>query len=108
MKLIVAIVDLEDEEHATELLNQSGFFVTRLSTRGGWFKKTNSTLLIGTEDDKVEKALSILKESAGKKEFDVKMPLPSGKTSASLNQSIHAKSGGCTTFVLSLDKMVKL
>ena len=41
MKLILAIVNNEDTPRATDALMKSGFFVTRLSTTGGF-------LLMGT------------------------------------------------------------
>ena len=53
MKLILAIIQSADEADTVQELNAKGFFVTKLSTTGGFLKAKNTTLLIGTEDEKV-------------------------------------------------------
>ena len=45
-------------------LTKEGYFVTKLSTTGGFLKKGNTTFFIGTDEDKVEKALEIIKENS--------------------------------------------
>ena len=52
-KLVLAIINNDDSAIATSALNAEGFFVTRLSTTGGFLTVGNTTLLIGTEDGKV-------------------------------------------------------
>ena len=54
MKLIVAIVNSDDSASVQEGLTEGGYFVTKLSTTGGFLKKGNTTFLIGTNDDKVD------------------------------------------------------
>ena len=52
MKLILAIIQAADEADSVQELNKRGFFVTKLSTTGGFLKAKNTTLLIGTDDEK--------------------------------------------------------
>ena len=47
MKLIVAIVNSDDSASVQEGLTEGGYFVTKLSTTGGFLKKGNTTFLIG-------------------------------------------------------------
>ena len=55
MKMVWAILRKEDEETTTHALNDSGYVVTKLATTGAFLRKKNVTLLIGTEDEKVER-----------------------------------------------------
>ena len=62
MKLILAIVHNDDGPSVTSALTREGYFVTRLSTTGGFLLVGNTTLLIGTEDTRVERAIEILEK----------------------------------------------
>ena len=42
MKMIIAIIGSEDADDLVYELNQHSFFVTKLSTMGGFLKKKNS------------------------------------------------------------------
>ena len=48
-------------------LNEKGFYVTVLSTSGGFLRQKNTTLMICTDESRVEEALAILKRVAGKR-----------------------------------------
>ena len=61
MKLIIAIVNSDDSSSVQAALTEEGYFVTKLSTTGGFLKKGNTTFFIGTNDDKVEHAVGIIK-----------------------------------------------
>lgn len=65
MKLIIAILNADDSKTTIEALNKNKYFVTKLSSSGGFLKKRNTTILIGTDEDKIEKAVSIIKENSG-------------------------------------------
>ena len=67
MKLIIAIVNSDDSSSVQAALTEEGYFVTKLSTTGGFLKKGNTTFFIGTNDDKVEHAVGIIKENSKKR-----------------------------------------
>ena len=48
-KLILAILQEEDYDQTVEMLNEKHFFVTKLSSSGGFLKKKNVTIMIGVE-----------------------------------------------------------
>ena len=63
MKMIIAIIGSEDADDLVYELNQHSFFVTKLSTMGGFLKKKSTTLMLGVEDERVEDAISIIKKN---------------------------------------------
>ena len=67
MKLVFAIVNDQDGSKVLEALNKEGFSVTKLATTGGFLKVGNMTLIIGTEEDKVQKVIDIVKEKSHKR-----------------------------------------
>ena len=60
MKLIIAIVNNDDSAVVASALTKENFTVTKLSTTGGFLMVGNTTLLIGTEDERVDTAKQIV------------------------------------------------
>ena len=58
-KMILAIVRGEDHYDTVHALNEKGFYVTVLSTSGGFLRQKNTTLMICTDEARVEEALAI-------------------------------------------------
>lgn len=65
MKLLMAIVRDDHAPGITSALNQAGMAVTHISSTGGFWRRGNTTLLIGIDDEDTEKALAIINEHAG-------------------------------------------
>lgn len=63
-KLVLAILQGEDYEDTVYELNQNGFFVTMLSSTGGFLKKHSTTIMIGVEEPRLDEVLDILKRRA--------------------------------------------
>lgn len=61
MKMIFAMLHSEDVDETVEELNKEKYWVTKLSTTGGFLKNKNVTLVIGTEDEQVPGALKNFK-----------------------------------------------
>jgi uncharacterized protein YaaQ len=61
MKMIVAILKDIDNDAVTQGLTAEGFRVTRIATTGGFFKKGTATLFVGVDDDKVDAAITVMK-----------------------------------------------
>ena len=57
-KMILAIVRGEDHYDTVHALNEKGFYVTVLSTSGGFLRQKNTTLMICTDETRVEEALA--------------------------------------------------
>ena len=62
MKMIIAILHNTDGESTLQALTQAGFRVTRVAATGGFLRRGNVTLLIGTDENQVSDAMQILRE----------------------------------------------
>jgi uncharacterized protein YaaQ len=61
MKMIVCIIHDIDKDNVMNVLNEDGLQVTLLPSMGGFFRKGNCTLLIGTDDDCVDQVIQKIK-----------------------------------------------
>lgn len=105
MKLILAIVNIDDGANVTSALTREGFFVTTLSTTGGFLMAGNRTLLIGTDDGKVDRIKEILSMYCSSK----LQKAPRLGDAASLeNISEEVTVGGATYFVLDVNEFGKV
>ena len=109
MKLVYAIVRNDNEDDVTAALNAEHFYITKLSTVGGFLRKGNVTLLIVTEDDKVQQIIDIIKRECGQsQDITVNMPYISG--TGMMNSStvpVKVKIGGATLFVTDVERFEK-
>lgn len=64
MKLIIFVTNDPHADPAVDALVEQGFRVTRLATTGGFLRRGNTTLLVGVEDNQVERAQSLVKRVA--------------------------------------------
>lgn len=108
MKLILAIVNNDDSARVSSALTESGFGVTRLATSGGFLMAGNTTLLIGTEDHRVSRAIDIVKKfCATRKQVSASTASYGlGMNNMSLPEEIQT--GGATVFVLDVAQMEKI
>lgn len=65
MKMIICILSDSDKDEVSTALNQSDFQATVLPSSGAYFRRGNSTLLIGVEDDKLDAAIQVIKDNVG-------------------------------------------
>ena len=72
MKMITAIVNKEDANAVCNALTKGGFSVTKLSTTGGFLMAGNMTLLICTDDEKVDKCIDLIASCS----YSVEKPEP--------------------------------
>ncbi len=108
MKLVLAIVNNDDSAIAASALTKEGFFVTKLSTTGGFLMVGNTTLLIGTEDEQVPRIKEILSRYCSTRKQVNPTSCSFGKGLASNGVADEVLVGGATFFVLSVDSYEKL
>ncbi len=109
MKLVIAIVHDEDVHALLEELTTHQFRVTKLATTGGFLKAGNTTLLIGIEDEEVDKVMGIIKNNCESRDSITTSPTPvSGATGMFIPFPIEVRVGGATVFVVDVEKYVKL
>ncbi|MGM9521787.1 MAG: cyclic-di-AMP receptor [Oscillospiraceae bacterium] len=110
-KLIIAVIKFDDYEDTAEKLTTSGFFMTLLSSTGGFLKKKNATIMIGVDEGSVDKVMEILRSTAGVRREKVYV----GATSAEghilpgsvASIPVERDAGGAVAFVMTLDHMEK-
>ena len=68
MKLVLAVLNKDDTKSVIQELMRGGFSVTKLSSAGGFLRAGTTTILCGMKDERVEKALEIIKTYSCKKE----------------------------------------
>lgn len=108
MKIIVAIVNNDDSAIVSSALTQDGFFVTKLSTTGGFLMVGNTTLLIGTEDENVPSVKEILKKYSSTHKQLVPSSASFGKGLGKDGVADEVTVGGATFFVLNVEEFEKL
>ncbi len=108
MKLILAIVNNDDSALASSALTEGGYWVTKLSTTGGFLMVGNTTLLIGTEDDKAQGAIDILKRYCKTRMQLTGSPTGFGLGLKHLGSAQEVRVGGATIFVLDVAHMEKI
>lgn len=64
MKLLVFVVESALADASVDALVEQGFRVTRLASTGGFLRRGNTTLLVGVEENLVDRAMAIVKRAA--------------------------------------------
>lgn len=64
MKLLMFITEANVTDATVDAMVEQGFRVTRLASTGGFLRKGNTTLLVGVEDDAVDRATAVARRSA--------------------------------------------
>ena len=107
MKLIIAIVNNDDSAAVSAHLSREYYTVTRLSTTGGFLMTGNTTLLIGSDDDRIERAQEIIREHSKtrKKTITTRESFGRGIQDSSLQEEVSVS--GATVFILNVEDMEK-
>ncbi|NLU53122.1 MAG: hypothetical protein GXX10_09720 [Clostridiaceae bacterium] len=109
MKLLIAIVSDEDSNILADKLNREGFGTTKLCSTGGFLKSGNTTFLIATEDDKVERALAIIADTCkSRRRMIAPEKLPGSFGAFNMAMPIEVNVGGATVFTLNIEQFIKL
>lgn len=111
-KLVLAVLQEDDYERTVATLNQHGFFVTKLSSSGGFLKKKNITILVGVDSSRYVELIDLLKGRAGRRVKTVYttptiLPGAHHETGVSVSVPIQVETGGVTVFTMSLDGLDK-
>ncbi|MBB6455223.1 uncharacterized protein YaaQ [Salirhabdus euzebyi] len=104
MKLILAVVQDKDANRLVDALAEQNFQSTKLSSTGGFLREGNTTLMIGIDDDHVDKALDVIKNNCSQREQMVAPISPMGGNADSyIPKPVKIEVGGATVFVLPID-----
>lgn len=108
MKMIYAIVRDEDGTRVMEELNKKGYSVTKLATTGGFLRSGNTTLIIGTEEEKVDDVIGTIKEECESRKQVIVTSSPMVGLGSYTSVPISVDVGGATIFVLDVERFEKI
>ena len=97
MKLITAIVNKEDSRNVCNELLKSKFYVTRLATTGGFLMAGNMTLLICTDDERVDDCITEIVPGTATMGLGIESAMP-----------MEVTVGGATVMVTNVERFEKL
>lgn len=108
MKMIMAVIQDKDSSRLLQALVENNFRATKLSSSGGFLKSGNTTIMIGTEDIRVNKALDIIKENCQHRNQLVAPVSPMGGNADSyVPYPVEVEVGGATVFVLPVENFLQ-
>ena len=107
MKMITAIINKKDSGEVCDSLTEAKFYFTKMATTGGFLKAGNVTLLIGTEDDKVDEAIAIIRKNCSRR-MEIVPPVHAGPMPAALSYVTEVPVGGAIVFVTDVERFEKM
>jgi len=94
LKLIIAIIQDDYINMVIKALMNNKIRATKLASTGGFLKSGNTTLLIGVNNDEVDKVVELISEQCKSKN------VKSGKGEVTV--------GGANLFIIDIDRHIKL
>jgi uncharacterized protein YaaQ len=109
VKLVVAIVHNEDARVMIDALLKHQYRATWLHSSGGFLKQTNSTILIGVEEEKVDDVVALVHDNC-KARTQTISPIPPIMEPGEffMPYPIEVEVGGAVVFVLPVDRFERL
>jgi len=105
MKLVVAIVQDKDSNRLSNALIKEGFRATKLASTGGFLRAGNTTFMIGTEDERVQEVMQVIRANCKVREQLVTPVSPMGGTTDSyIPFPVEVQVGGAAVFVLPVER----
>jgi uncharacterized protein YaaQ len=106
MKLIMAIVSSDDSRKVLDRLTKLGYRATVIGTTGGFLREGNTTIFLGTEDEKVAEAIDVLGETCRRRTQWVS-PLPTLEgPGLEMSEPIEVSVGGAVVFVMNVEQFI--
>ncbi len=106
MKMITAIISKKDSDEVCRALSEGGYYFTKMASSGGFLSWGNTTLIIGTEADRVKPAIEIIRANCSKRVENIPstMQLPAHSVTANTEVVV----GGATIFVTEVEEFERI
>ena len=110
MKLVIAVVHNRDKSNITNALLGAGYKFTTVASTGGFLREGNSTLLVGSEDDRIEGVMDLLRENCKAREQYVNALPPDAAPIGTFLPTTPMKVtvGGAITFVIDVERFERV
>ncbi len=107
MKLVYAIVNNDDSTSVSSALTKEGFFATKLASTGGFLLSGNTTFMVCTEEENVDKVIDIISQKCKKRTQMVPSSAAYGIGTYSA-VPVEVTVGGATIFVTNVERFEKI
>lgn len=109
MKMVMAIVHVDDASGLVKALSQAGYRVTHVKSAGGFLRRQNSTVFAGVPDRDVDRVVDIIRRRCHSRMEQVS-PLPPVVEPGEVYMPypMEVEVGGATVFVLDVERHEKL
>ncbi len=106
MKLVLAIVSNEDANKVIKNLIKENFFVTKLATTGGFLMSGNTTIIIGVQEEMLDRCIEVISETSRRRTKLVPNAI-SSEFGIFSSTPVEVQVGGATIFVMDVDQFIK-
>ena len=107
MKLLIAIINKRDIRHLSDALVDDGIRFTEIGSTGGFLRAGNVTLLIGLEDQHVERTLSVIQSHCHAREETVNVAHVGTQLDAlGMGEAITTMVGGAQVFIVHAERVM--
>jgi uncharacterized protein YaaQ len=109
VKLVLAIVHNEDAGALVDALLEKEFRATRLHSSGGFLRQSNTTVIVGVEEEQVDEVLGIVRENCTAR-TQIVNPMPPIMEPGEffMPYPLEVEVGGATVFVLPVERFERL
>lgn len=106
MKMIMAIVQMDDANSLVKALSHAGYGVTHVKSAGGFLRKQNATVFAGVPDRDVDHVIDIIRDHCHARTEQVS-PLPPVVEPGEVYMPypMEVEVGGATIFVLDVSRV---
>jgi uncharacterized protein YaaQ len=109
MKLVLAVIQGKDVEAALSKLTQQQFSATVITSTGGFLRESNTTMLIGVEDERLPALLELLAQTCRTRSRYVNpMPTLMEPSEFFLPQPVEVQVGGANVFVVNVERFERI
>ncbi len=108
MKLIVAVIQNEDEDALVQALEDGNISSTRIGSSGGFLRASNVTIMMAVPDDQIDVVMGLLRKHCKRRTRHLYPLLPNLEARERFLGSIPVEIGGATVFILPVERMEKI
>ena len=108
MKLVIAVIQHEDESALVQALEEANVGSTRIGSSGGFLRASNVTMMMAVQDDQVDMVLGLLKKHCKRRTRHLHPLLPNLEARERFLGTIPVEVGGAIMFVLPVERMEKV
>lgn len=108
MKMVIAIIHVDDAGALVKALLQAGYGATHLKSAGGFLRRQNATVFAGVPEREVDRVIAIVRDKCHARTEQVN-PLPPVVEPGEVYMPypVQVEVGGATIFVVDIERFEK-